>query len=65
MGEIFAKYSIQVGVPIHSIAREGDIEHSVADISETLKKFPDLISTPLKEGLGDLVGKILDAREMV
>lgn len=65
MAEIFAKYSIQVGVPIHTIAREGDIQHSVADISETLKKFPDLISTPLKEGLGDLVGKILDAREMV
>lgn len=65
IAKIIRNYSIEVSDPIHAIERKGDIEHSVADVSETLQKFPNLITTQLNEGLTDMVGKILDGRDVV
>ena len=65
IAKIIRNYSIEVRDPIYAIERKGDIEHSVADVSDTIQKFPNLITTQLTEGLTDMVGKILDGRDVV
>ena len=65
IAKIIRNYSIEVRDPTYAVERKGDIEHSVADVSETIQKFPNLITTQLTEGLTDMVGKILDGRDVV
>ena len=58
--EIFSNFGIEVGNVINSTPREGDILHSVAELSTNAPFFEINDKTALYDGLRDLVRRTLD-----
>lgn len=63
MSDIFAGFGINVPPPSYSMARNGDIENSVADMQETREKFPDGVKISLKEGLLNQIGRTIHSSD--
>jgi hypothetical protein len=63
MSDIFADFGITVPPPSHSMARNGDIENSVADMQETKEKFPNSVKISLKEGLLNQIGRTIHSSD--
>ena len=63
MREIFSDFGLVVKDAKYEKTRAGDIDHSIAEISETNAKFPNIELTTLRQGISDLISRTLDVSD--